>query len=242
MATLASALFDRSPARCHTGVGTGRPRPAPPRHRPGSESSTRRAFVFPGQRARADMTPEHRAIIERMRSSAAVVRRAVEATPPGRSGVAQRAGEWSAFETLTSPARCRRRRLRAPDPAAPLRGRSTCLRRFRRGRLSPRQPGPGRGGRAPPGHDRRRARAARAAARDPAGRRLVAPGAPTHVRRHVHRISRLAGGRTRQGARRADRSGDTESLTGRPAVSAQRESAARASPGSRPRPRARPRP
>ena len=47
------------------------------------------------------MTPEHRALIERIRSSAVVVRRAVEAAPPGRFGVAPRAGEWSALETLT---------------------------------------------------------------------------------------------------------------------------------------------
>lgn len=47
------------------------------------------------------MTPEHRALIERMRSSAGVVRLAVEAAPPGRFGVVPRAGEWSALETLT---------------------------------------------------------------------------------------------------------------------------------------------
>jgi len=47
------------------------------------------------------MTGEHRALIERIRSSAVVVRRAVEAAPPGRFGVAPRAGEWSALETLT---------------------------------------------------------------------------------------------------------------------------------------------
>jgi hypothetical protein len=47
------------------------------------------------------MTPEHRGLIERVRSSAGVVRRAVEAAPPGRFGVAPRAGEWSALETLT---------------------------------------------------------------------------------------------------------------------------------------------
>ena len=47
------------------------------------------------------MTPEHRALIERIRSSAVVVRRAVEAAPPGRFGVAPRPGEWSALETLT---------------------------------------------------------------------------------------------------------------------------------------------
>jgi len=47
------------------------------------------------------MTGEHRELIERIRSSAVVVRRAVEAAPPGRFGVAPRAGEWSALETLT---------------------------------------------------------------------------------------------------------------------------------------------
>ena len=47
------------------------------------------------------MTPEHRALIERIRSSATVVRRAVETAPPGRFGVAPKAGEWSALETLT---------------------------------------------------------------------------------------------------------------------------------------------
>ena len=47
------------------------------------------------------MTPDHRGLIERIRSSAVVVRRAVEAAPPGRFGVAPRAGEWSALETLT---------------------------------------------------------------------------------------------------------------------------------------------
>lgn len=47
------------------------------------------------------MTPEHRVLIERIRSSAGVVRRAVEAAPPARFDVAPRAGEWSALETLT---------------------------------------------------------------------------------------------------------------------------------------------
>ncbi len=47
------------------------------------------------------MTPEHRAILERMRSSAGVVRRAVEAAPPGRFSRPPREGEWSALETLT---------------------------------------------------------------------------------------------------------------------------------------------
>jgi hypothetical protein len=47
------------------------------------------------------MTPEHRALIERIQSSAGVVRRAVEAAPPGRFDVAPEAGEWSALETLT---------------------------------------------------------------------------------------------------------------------------------------------
>lgn len=47
------------------------------------------------------MTPEHRALIERIRSSATVVRWAVETAPPGRFDVAPKAGEWSALETLT---------------------------------------------------------------------------------------------------------------------------------------------
>ena len=47
------------------------------------------------------MSPEHRVILERMRSSAGVVRRVVEAAPPGRFGRAPREGEWSALETLT---------------------------------------------------------------------------------------------------------------------------------------------
>ena len=46
------------------------------------------------------MSPEHRAILERMRSSAGVVRRAVEAAPPGRFSQPPREGEWSALETL----------------------------------------------------------------------------------------------------------------------------------------------
>src|SRR5690349_14867221 len=47
------------------------------------------------------MTPEHRALIERMRSSALVVRRAVESAPRARFDEAPRPGEWSALETLT---------------------------------------------------------------------------------------------------------------------------------------------
>src|SRR5213592_4263317 len=47
------------------------------------------------------MTPEHRAILQRIRSSAGVVRRAVEAASPGRFGQPPREGEWSALETLT---------------------------------------------------------------------------------------------------------------------------------------------
>jgi len=47
------------------------------------------------------MSPEYRVILERMRSSAGVVRRAVEAAPPGRFGQPPREGEWSALETLT---------------------------------------------------------------------------------------------------------------------------------------------
>ncbi len=47
------------------------------------------------------MTPERRALLERMRSSADAVRRAVVATPPDRLARPPRAGEWSALETLT---------------------------------------------------------------------------------------------------------------------------------------------
>jgi DinB family protein len=47
------------------------------------------------------MTPEHLAILERIRSSAAIVRRVVEGVPPGRFGQPPRQGEWSALETLT---------------------------------------------------------------------------------------------------------------------------------------------
>ena len=47
------------------------------------------------------MTPDHRAILERMRSSAGIVQRAVEAAPPGRFNQSPREGEWSALETLT---------------------------------------------------------------------------------------------------------------------------------------------
>lgn len=47
------------------------------------------------------MTPEHRVLIEWIRSSAGVVRRAVESALPARFDVAPKAGEWSALETLT---------------------------------------------------------------------------------------------------------------------------------------------
>lgn len=47
------------------------------------------------------MTPEHRRLIERIRSSAQVLRRAVEEAPRRRFDVAPKAGEWSALETLT---------------------------------------------------------------------------------------------------------------------------------------------
>src|SRR5688572_11324435 len=47
------------------------------------------------------MSPEHRAIIDRMRSSAGVIRRAVETAPPDLFARPPREGEWSALETLT---------------------------------------------------------------------------------------------------------------------------------------------
>jgi DinB family protein len=47
------------------------------------------------------MTSDHRAIIDRIRTSASVVRRAVEATPHDRIARPPAEGEWSALETLT---------------------------------------------------------------------------------------------------------------------------------------------
>ncbi|HUF24861.1 MAG TPA: DinB family protein [Vicinamibacterales bacterium] len=47
------------------------------------------------------MSPEHRAILERMRSSAGIMRRAVQTAPPDQLARAPRNGEWSALETLT---------------------------------------------------------------------------------------------------------------------------------------------
>ncbi|HUM14102.1 MAG TPA: DinB family protein [Candidatus Nitrosotalea sp.] len=47
------------------------------------------------------MTPEHRRLIERIRSSAQIVRLAVEAAPRERFDVPPKPGEWSALETLT---------------------------------------------------------------------------------------------------------------------------------------------
>src|SRR5262245_62758043 len=47
------------------------------------------------------MRSEHRRIIEQIRSSAAVLQRAVEAAPPGGLARIPREGEWSALETMT---------------------------------------------------------------------------------------------------------------------------------------------
>jgi len=47
------------------------------------------------------MTPEHRAVLDRMRSSAELLRRVVDAVDSSRFGRAPREGEWSALETLT---------------------------------------------------------------------------------------------------------------------------------------------
>ena len=47
------------------------------------------------------MTPEHREIVEQIHSSSAVLRRAVEASPPGKLTRTPSEGEWSALETLT---------------------------------------------------------------------------------------------------------------------------------------------
>ncbi len=47
------------------------------------------------------MTAAHRALLDRMRSTTAVVRQAVERATQGRFTEPPRAGEWSALETLT---------------------------------------------------------------------------------------------------------------------------------------------
>ena len=47
------------------------------------------------------MTPAHRALLDRMRATTAVVRTAVEHAKRGRLTEPPRAGEWSALETLT---------------------------------------------------------------------------------------------------------------------------------------------
>jgi hypothetical protein len=47
------------------------------------------------------MTPEHAAILERMRSAAEVIRRTAEAISPAAFTRVPRPGEWSALETLT---------------------------------------------------------------------------------------------------------------------------------------------
>lgn len=47
------------------------------------------------------MTPEHREIVEQIHSSSAVLRRAVEAAPPGKLTRTPSEGEWSALDTLT---------------------------------------------------------------------------------------------------------------------------------------------
>lgn len=47
------------------------------------------------------MTPEHRAVLDRIRSSAEAVRRAVQGAPAERLTRPPREGEWSALETLT---------------------------------------------------------------------------------------------------------------------------------------------
>lgn len=47
------------------------------------------------------MTPDHRNILDRMRSSADAVRRAVAGAAPHQLGRPPREGEWSALETLT---------------------------------------------------------------------------------------------------------------------------------------------
>ena len=46
-------------------------------------------------------SPAHQALIDQIRASIPVVRRAVETIPPGRLTAVPQPGEWSALETLT---------------------------------------------------------------------------------------------------------------------------------------------
>ena len=150
------------------------------------------------------MTPDHRALIERIRSSAAVLRRAVETAPPARFDVAPRAGEWSALETLTHLRDVivfvyglRMRRLFYEN--APVfvdfdeegyRGASLARGETKGALLD-----------TVVAEHEQLARLSR----DPGGRGLGPRGAPSGVRRHVHRVPRPARGRARRGARGADR-------------------------------------
>jgi hypothetical protein len=174
------------------------------------------------------MTPEHQAIIDRIRSSAGAVRRALEAAPPTRLGVAPRAGEWSALETLThlrdvvvhvQGLRIRRLLYEAAPVFADFDEEG-----YRRASLARGETVEYLLGTIVGEHEQLA--------------RLL-EGLP--ARRHVDRVPRPAGGRARRGARRADRCGDAGGLRGCP-VSGRRETSAPASPGWRPRPRARPRP
>ena len=131
------------------------------------------------------MSPEYRVILERMRSSAGVVRRAVEAAPAGRFGQPPREGEWSALETLTHlrdvvvhvyGLRIRRLLYEEAPVFADFDEEG-----YRRARLAR---GEAVGGLL--GHDRGRARATRTAAPGAPRRRLVAPGSASVARRHVH--------------------------------------------------------
>src|SRR5206468_8051610 len=181
-----------------------RPLTAPPAKR-GRDRSARAMSCRPSARglysaandARASHDPRSDAVVGRRRAAHREGRAARPVHPAASGRRVVGAGD---ADPLT---RRRRPRLRASDPAAPLRGGSPPC-RLRRGGLSPRQPRSRRDDRRPPGHDRRRARAARAAAPDPAppsGRAKVAiprsascpssfsPGASASTPRNTRRRS-----------------------------------------------------
>src|SRR3989449_9276186 len=178
------------PARCN--------RPAsnaarwPPSSPPGWSSREERYDAAASRPHRADPRVGRRRATRRRRRVARALR-----PPPARRRMVG-AGDADAR------ARRDRARLRAAHPPAALRRRAR-VRGLRRGGLPPPQPGPRRGGHPPARDDRRRARAARAVAGDPAGRCLVARGPSSLARRDVDRVPRQAHRRARRRARGPDR-------------------------------------
>src|SRR3989442_848205 len=178
------------PARCD--------RPAsnaarwPPSSPPGGSSREERYDAAASRPHRADPRVGRRRATRRRRRVARALR------PPSARRRMVGAGDADAR------ARRDRARLRAAHPTAALRSRAR-VRGLRRGGLPPRQPRPWLGGHPPARDDRRRARAARAVAGDPAGRCLVARGPSSLARRDVDRVPRPAHRRARRGARGPDR-------------------------------------